>query len=196
MTTTSPKDPERRFWIAATAVTGGTGLTATAVPFVTSIAPSERARAIGAPFSFDLQGMKEGEPKTVEWRGQPVFALRRSPAMLEALQKHDDLLTDPRTKRSEQPSYAKNANRSVWPEINVMVGLCTHLGCTPTFKPTPGAADTSANWIGGFYCPGHGSKFDLAGRVFKNLPAPTTLVISLHHFASDASLLIGVDLKA
>jgi ubiquinol-cytochrome c reductase iron-sulfur subunit len=193
MTTTNPQDRDRRFWIAATAVTGGAGLTATAVPFVASLAPSERARAIGAPVGVDLQGMKKGELKTVEWRGQPVFVLRRSDDMLQSLQKHDDLLADPQSKRSDQPPYTKNLDRSIRPAYSVMVGICTHLGCIPTFRPNPGAADLGASWPGGFYCPCHGSKFDLAGRVFKNVPAPTNLVIPSYHFASDTSLLIGVD---
>ncbi|HRF10531.1 MAG TPA: ubiquinol-cytochrome c reductase iron-sulfur subunit [Candidatus Accumulibacter phosphatis] len=193
MTTTSLEDPDRRFWLAATAVAGGAGLIATVVPFVASLAPSERARAIGAPVGVDLQGMEEGKLRTVEWRGQPVFVLRRSADMLESLQKHDELLADPQSKQSDQPSYAENVDRSIRPEYIVMVGLCTHLGCIPTFRPTPGVADIGASWPGGFYCPCHGSKFDLAGRVFKDVPAPTNLVIPSYHFASDTSLLIGVD---
>jgi ubiquinol-cytochrome c reductase iron-sulfur subunit len=196
MTTTSLKDPNRRFWIAATAVTGGVGLTATAVPFVASLAPSERARAAGAPVDVDLRGMQEGELRTVAWRGQPVFVLRRSADMLESLQQHEDLLVDPKSMRSIQPTYTKNLDRSIQPEYSVMVGLCTHLGCIPTFRPIPGAADIGASWPGGFYCPCHGSKFDLAGRVFKNVPAPTNLVIPPYHFVSGGSLLIGVDPKA
>ena len=196
MTATSPKDPDRRFWLANTAVAGGVGLTATAVPFVASMAPSERARAIGAPVSVDLQGVKEGELRIAEWRGQPVFVLRRSADRLASLRKHDELLADPQSKRSDQPPYATNVGRSVRPEYGVMVGICTHLGCIPTFRPTPGAADLGAAWPGGFYCPCHGSKFDLAGRVFKSLPAPTNLAIPRYHFAADASLLIGVDPKA
>lgn len=196
MTTISPTDPDRRFWIAATTVTSGVGLAATAVPFVASMAPSERARAIGGPVDVDLQGMKEGELRTVEWRGQPVFVIRRSADMLESLLSHDDQLADPQSKRSDQPTYAKNVDRSIRPEYSVMVGLCTHLGCIPTFRPTPGAADIGASWPGGFYCPCHGSKFDLAGRVFKNVPAPTNLVVPPHHFVADARLLIGVDPNA
>ncbi|MEO5735602.1 MAG: ubiquinol-cytochrome c reductase iron-sulfur subunit [Rubrivivax sp.] len=191
MTTFNPKDRDRRLWIAATAVTGGAGLTATAVPFVASLAPSERARAIGSPVRVDLLGMKKGELKTVEWRGQPVFVLRRSDDMLQSLQKHGELLADPQSKRSDQPPYTQNLDRSIRPAYSVMVGICTHLGCIPTFRPNPGAADLGASWPGGFYCPCHGSKFDLAGRVFKNVPAPTNLVIPPHHFAADTSLLIG-----
>ncbi len=172
---------------------GGAGLTATAVPFVASMAPSERARAIGAPVSLNVQGMKAGELRTVPWRGQPVFVLRRSAEMLDSLPRHDELLADPQSVQSIQPLYAKNTDRSIRPGLGVLVGVCTHLGCIPTFRPTPGVADIGANWPGGFYCPCHGSKFDLAGRVFKNVPAPTNLVIPPYHFTSDTSLLIGVD---
>ncbi len=193
MTAINLKDRDRRLWIAATVVTGGAGLTATAVPFVASLAPSERARAVGAPVSVDLQGMQEGALSVVEWRGQPVFVLRRSVDMLDALQKHDELLADPQSKRSDQPPYAKNVDRSIQPAYSVMVGICTHLGCIPTFRPTPGAADLGASWPGGFYCPCHGSKFDLAGRVFKNVPAPTNLTVPPHHFVSASILLIGVN---
>lgn len=192
MTTHCPEDPSRRIWLTATAATGGVGLAATAVPFVASFAPSERARAIGAPVGFDPQGMEPGELQTVEWRGQPVFVLRRSAQMIQALQQHDDLLADPQSGRSMQPEYAANADRSIKPEIGVMVGICTHLGCIPTYRPTPGAADIGADWPGGFYCPCHGSKFDLAGRVFKNVPAPTNLVVPPHHFAADGRLFIGL----
>lgn len=193
MTSHCPKDPAKRIWLTATAVAGGAGLTATAVPFVASMSPSERARAIGAPVSVDLQGMQPGELRTVEWRGQPVFVLRRSAEMMGRLEQHDDLLADPLSKRSDQPEYAANADRSVNPEFGVMVGICTHLGCIPTFRPTPGAPDIGASWPGGFYCPCHGSKFDLAGRVFKNVPAPTNLVVPAHQLASTGRLLIGVD---
>jgi ubiquinol-cytochrome c reductase iron-sulfur subunit len=185
-------DAERRLWLTATTATGGAGLIATAVPFVASMAPSERARALGAPAEVDITGIKPGELTTVAWRGQPVFVLRRSPAMLDSLPRHDDLLADPGSRRSEQPEYAANMDRSAKPEIAVMVGICTHLGCIPTFRPTPGASDLGASWPGGFYCPCHGSKFDLAGRVFKNVPAPTNLVVPPYHFASASRLLIGL----
>jgi len=196
MTSHGPKDPAKRIWLTATAAAGGAGLTATAVPFVASMSPSERARAIGAPVRVDLQGMQPGELRTIEWRGQPGFVLRRSAEMQEILKRHDDLLADPQSKRSDQPEYAVNAARSIEPEFGVMVGICTHLGCIPTYRPTPGAADIGASWPGGFYCPCHGSKFDLAGRVFKNVPAPTNLVVPPHHFTSAGSLLIGVDANA
>ncbi|MEO7852689.1 MAG: ubiquinol-cytochrome c reductase iron-sulfur subunit [Rubrivivax sp.] len=192
MSSTIRIDPDRRRWLAATSAAGGAGLVATSVPFVSSMAPSERARALGAPVEVDLDGIKASQLKTVDWRGQPVFVLRRSPAMIEALNRHDDWLADPSSRRSDQPAYATNANRSVRPEIAVMVGVCTHLGCIPTFRPAPGTADIDASWPGGFYCPCHGSKFDLAGRVFKNVPAPSNLTVPPHHFTSASRLLVGV----
>lgn len=193
MNATVPDDPSRRHWLAATSVTGGAGLVATSVPFVASMAPSERARSAGAAVNVDLTGMLPGELRVAEWRGQPVFVLRRSPAMLAALALHDALLADPGSARSDQPTYARNAVRAARPAYGVMLAICTHLGCIPTFRPTPGAADLGADWPGGFYCPCHGSKFDLAGRVFKNVPAPTNLTVPPYHFATDSTLQIGVD---
>lgn len=188
-----PMDSERRRWLTTTSVAGGAGLIATSVPFVASMAPSDRARALGAPVELDIRDFAPGELRTVAWRGKPVFVLRRSTEMLDALTRHDDLLSDPRSMKSEQPDYARNIDRSIKPEFSVMVGLCTHLGCIPTFRPIPGAADLGANWPGGFFCPCHGSKFDLAGRVFKNVPAPTNLEVPPYHFAGDNRLLIGDD---
>lgn len=141
MSSTKPMDPDRRLWLTATSVAGGAGLVATAVPFVLSMTPSERARAMGAPVEVELQGIQPGELRTVERRGQPIFVLRRTPEMLDSLKRHDDLLADPKSRRSElQPEYATNVDRSIKPEISVMVGICTHLGCFPTFRPTPDAA--------------------------------------------------------
>ena len=195
MSVTTAIDADRRLWLTATSLAGGAGLVATAVPFVASMAPSERARALGAPVEVEVQGLRPGELRTVEWRGQPVFVLRRSAQMLDSLARHDDLLADPNSRRSDQPAYAANADRAIKPEIAVMVAVCTHLGCIPTFRPKPGAADIGESWPGGFYCPCHGSKFDFAGRVFKNVPAPTNLAVPPYHFASDTTLLIGVDAK-
>lgn len=186
-------DAGRRRLVVATSVIGGAGVAATAVPFVASLSPSERARAQGAPVEFDVQAMQSDELRTVEWRGKPVFVLRRSPQTLASLPRHDDLLADPLSNRSEQPSYAANPVRSTRPEFLVLVGICTHLGCIPSFRPEPGAADLGASWPGGFFCPCHGSKFDFAGRVFKNVPAPTNLTVPPYHFASGTTLLIGVD---
>lgn len=196
MSSDAPVDPARRRWAMTASIAGGAGIAATAWPFAESLAPSERARALGAPVDTEVQTIKPGELRTVEWRGQPIFILRRTPEMLAALSKHDDLLADPQSRRSEQPAYATNVTRSLKPDLLVLVGLCTHLGCIPTFRPQPGAPDIGASWPGGFYCPCHGSKFDLAGRVFKNVPAPTNLVVPPYEFASETALLIGVDAKA
>lgn len=196
MSATHPIDPARRLWMTTASVAGGAGLVASAVPFVASLAPSERARALGAPVEVGLQGMGPGELKIVEWRGKPVFVLRRSQDQLASLERHDDLLADPRSRRSEQPDYASNTARSARPEFAVLEAVCTHLGCIPTFRPTPGSPEIDASWPGGFFCPCHGSKFDLAGRVFKNVPAPTNLSVPRYQFTSDSTLLIGVDSKA
>lgn len=186
-----PADPIRRQWLAAATATGGVGVIAASVPFVASMAPSERARALGAPVDIDVAAIRPGELHTVEWRGKPVWILHRTPAMIQALQGHDDLLSDPRSMREQQPGYARNTVRSVRPEIGVFVAICTHLGCVPAFRPEPGAADLGASWPGGFYCPCHGSRFDLAGRVFKNVPAPSNLEVPPHHYAGASKLIIG-----
>ena len=191
-----PVDPQRRLWMTATTVLGGAGLVASAAPFVASLAPSERVRALGAPVGVELQAIQPGDIRTVEWRGKPVFVLRRTQDMLDSLARHDDLLADPPSRRSIQPAYARNALRSSKPEIAVLEAVCTHLGCIPSFRPAVGAPDIGAAWPGGFYCPCHGSKFDFAGRVFKNVPAPTNLTVPPHQFASDSMLLIGVDANA
>jgi ubiquinol-cytochrome c reductase iron-sulfur subunit len=166
------------------------------MPFVASWAPSERARASGAAVEVDLSGLQPSELRTVEWRGKPVFVLRRSPAMLAALDRHDDLLADPPSRRSQQPADASNAVRSVRPEFAVLEAVCTHLGCVPTFRPIAGAADIGADWPCGFFCPCHGSKFDFAGRVFRNVPAPTNLTVPPTRFATDTALVIGADAAA
>ncbi len=184
-------DSQRRQWLAAATVAGGAGLAATAIPFVASFGPSEKARALGAPVEVPLQHLELGELKTVEWRGKPVFVLRRSQAMLAALAHIDALLLDPKLTRTNEPEYARNMLRSVKPEVLVLVGICTHLGCIPSFRPDPGDSDLGASWPGGFYCPCHGSKFDLAGRVFKNVPAPTNLEVPSYQFTDESTLLIG-----
>ncbi len=186
-------DTGRRRLVITTSVIGGAGLAATTVPFVASLSPSEKARAQGAPVEFDVQTMQSDELRTVEWRGKPIFVLRRSLQVLASLPRHDDFLADPLSRRSEQPDYAVNPERSSRPEFLVLEGICTHLGCIPSFRPEPGAADLGASWPGGFYCPCHGSKFDFAGRVFKNVPAPTNLTVPPYHFVSGSTLLIGVD---
>lgn len=176
----------------ACSAAGSVGILATSVPFVASMAPSERARAFGAPVEVDVGTVKPGELRTVEWRGRPVWVLRRNADMLAALRSHDGLLSDPRsTRQGQQPGYARNDLRSVKPDIAVLVAICTHLGCVPIFRPEPGAPDIGAAWPGGFFCPCHGSKFDLAGRVFKNVPAPSNLEVPPHHYTGESSLLVG-----
>ena len=190
--TATPPDPARRVWLTAASVAGGAGIVATSVPFVVSMAPSERARALGAPVEIDVRPIKPGELQTVEWRGKPVWVLRRTTDMLATLRSHDDLLSDPHSsRRGQQPDYARNDLRSLKPDIAVLVAICTHLGCVPSFRPMPGSADIGASWPGGFYCPCHGSKFDLAGRVFKNVPAPSNLEVPPHRYTGESKLLIG-----
>ncbi|MBC7414998.1 MAG: ubiquinol-cytochrome c reductase iron-sulfur subunit [Herminiimonas sp.] len=184
-------DPHRRQWIAATAGMGAAGLVATLIPFVESMTPSEAAKAAGAPVEADIATLAPGVLKTVEWRGKPVWILHRTEAMLASLGGHDGLLADPHSSQPQQPPYAKNAVRSARPALLVLVGICTHLGCVPTFRPQPGTPDLGADWPGGFYCPCHGSRFDLAGRVFKNVPAPLNLAVPDYAFLSDTRVLIG-----
>ncbi len=189
--TATSTDLARRHWIAATSAAGGVGIAATCVPFIASMAPSERARALGAPVEVDVSAIKPGKLQTVEWRGKPVWVLHRTVEMSEALRKHDELLSDPNSTREQQPDYARNDLRSIKPEFTVLIAICTHPGCIPMFRPQPGAADIGASWPGGFYCPCHGSKFDLAARVFKNVPAPSNLEVPPHHYPSESRLLIG-----
>jgi ubiquinol-cytochrome c reductase iron-sulfur subunit len=189
-----PGDPDRRFWLATTAAAGGVAAVATAIPFVSTFAPSERAKAAGGPVDVDLSDIPPGGMKTVEWRGKPVWVVRRTPEMLAALQGHDAELADPQSAQPQQPDYAQNVARAIQPEVFVAIGICTHLGCSPTSVPQ-GTANPSlpADWPGGFFCPCHGSTFDGAGRVFKNKPAPTNLEIPPYRYASDTRLVIGDD---
>jgi len=185
-------DPERRTWLLATGAAGGMAAVATAIPFVSSLAPSQRARAQGAAVEVDISDLAPGDSKTVEWRGKPVWIMRRTPEMLAALPALDGQLADPKSLREQQPDYAQNAWRSVKPEIFVAVGICTHLGCSPSAVPAgSGNPSVGADWPGGFFCPCHGSTFDAAGRVFKNKPAPSNLEIPPHRYVSEARLLIG-----
>jgi len=187
-------DTQRRTWLIATGTAGGAAAIATAVPFVASFAPSERAKALGAAVEVDISDLAPGAMKTVEWRGKPVWVVRRTAEMLAALQGQDARLADPQSAKDQQPEYARNASRSVRPEIFVAVGICTHLGCSPSSVPA-GTANPSvdADWQGGFFCPCHGSTFDGAGRVFKNKPAPTNLEVPPHRYLSDTRIVIGED---
>jgi len=184
----------RHFLTVATAVTAGAGAAATAVPFVASFKPSARAQALGAPVERDVSKLEPGAMVKVEWRGKAVFILRRTEAMLDELNRIADLLADPNSEvADQQPNYAVNVWRSIRPEYLVVEGVCTHLGCAPTARFDLGAGDLGADWPGGFFCPCHGSKFDLAGRVFKSVPAPTNLIVPPHRFVNDTTILIGVD---
>lgn len=190
----SPDSDERRNWLIATGVAGGVAAAATAVPFVASFTPSERARASGAPVEVDISDLAPGTMKTVEWRGKPVWIVRRTAEMIAQLNKPNPELADPGSSSSEQPAYAQNPLRSARPEIFVAVGICTHLGCSPVSVPAgSGNPSVGENWPGGYFCPCHGSTFDAAGRVYRNKPAPTNLEVPPHRFLTDSRLLIGED---
>ena len=186
---------KRRFLIAATATVGGAAGVAVAVPFVMSMMPSQRAKAAGAPVEVDIGKIEPGAILAVEWRGKPVWIVNRTQAMLDLLVKHDGKLKDPQSKEEQQPDYAKNNFRSIKPQYLVAVGICTHLGCSPTYRSELGPADLGADWPGGFFCPCHGSKFDLAARVFKDVPAPANLEIPPHKYLSETRIIIGDDSK-
>ena len=192
-------DSGRRVLLAATCAAGGVAGLATAGAFVSTFQPSERAKAAGAPVEVDIAGMAPGELKTVEWRGKPVWILKRSPEMVAALPKLDDQLADPKSQRNPDeltPEYARNEHRSIKPDILVAVGICTHLGCSPTTKLQPGPQPSLPDdWQGGFLCPCHGSTFDLSARVFKNKPAPTNMDVPPYMYLSDSRIVIGKDEK-
>lgn len=188
---------KRRFLVAVSSAVGGAVAVGTAVPFVSSLMPSARALAAGAPVEVDLSKVEPGMLLTVEWRGKPVWIVHRTTEMLGMLGKHDDKLTDPNSETSsQQPAYCQNVTRSINPEFLVAVGICTHLGCSPTYRKEVAPADLGADWPGGFFCPCHGSRFDLAARVFTGSPAPTNLVIPPHKYLSDTKLLVGEDQQA
>ncbi|MEN9659241.1 MAG: ubiquinol-cytochrome c reductase iron-sulfur subunit [Pseudomonadota bacterium] len=184
---------KRRFLLIATGVAGAVAGAGVATPFIASFFPSERAKAAGAPVELDISKLELGQQVTTEWRGKPVWVVKRTPEMLANLPKLDSKLTDPTSAASEQPEYCNNAARSIKPEIWVALGVCTHLGCSPTFRPDLAPADLGPEWLGGFYCPCHGSKFDLAGRVYSGVPAPKNLDIPPHKYITEARLLIGDD---
>ena len=186
---------KRRFLVVATSVVGGVGVAAMAVPFVMSMWPSERAKAAGAPIEVDISKIEMGQKIDVEWRGKVVWLIRRTPEMLASLPKLDSRVADPKSEEPQQPKDCKNEYRSIKPELWVAVGICTHLGCSPTFRPEIAPADLGPDWLGGFFCPCHQSKFDLAGRVYKGVPAPTNLVIPPYKFVSDTMIVIGEDTK-
>lgn len=185
----------RRFLTAATTVVGGVGVVYAVVPFLSYMQPSARTQAAGAPVEVDISKLEPGQMITVQWRGKPIWVLRRTQRMLETLPELNDELRDPDSKiASQQPPYAANLHRSRRPEILVLVGICTHLGCSPKFRPEPGSV--SEEWAGGFFCPCHGSTFDFAGRVFQGVPAPTNLVVPPYQFLTDNLLLVGADQRS
>jgi ubiquinol-cytochrome c reductase iron-sulfur subunit len=191
-------DPHRRRLLTViTTGVGAIGAAFAAVPFVRSMMPSARAKAAGAPVEVDIAKLESGQLHTVEWRGKPVWILKRTPEMLAALKRGEGLLVDPdSTVTTQQPQYAQNRTRSIKPETLVLVGICTHLGCSPDKRLAAGTASgLGPEWPGGFFCPCHGSKFDLAGRVFKNVPAPTNLIVPMHSYLSSTRIILGVDQK-
>ncbi len=195
----TPVDTSKRTWLIASTCAGAVGGAAVAVPFVSTFQPSERAKAAGAAVEVDISALKPGEKMTVEWRGKPVWIVKRTPEQLESLNKTESQLADPGSERKAYPNpdYVKNQHRSIKPEIFVAVGICTHLGCSPSDKFQTGAQPSLPDdWLGGFLCPCHGSTFDIAGRVFKIKPAPDNLEIPPHMYLTDTKLLIGEDKKA
>ena len=186
----------RRNLLIATSVVGGAGVATAAWPFIASMTPSAKAQGLGAPVEVDISKLESGAKLTVAWRGKPVWIISRDKQMLDLLGKHDDRLTDPKSEGSVQPEYCKNPYRSIKPELMVAVGICTHLGCSPSDKLKPESDnETGPNWPGGFYCPCHGSRFDLATRVFNGSPAPTNLVVPPHKYLSPTLIRIGDDSK-
>ncbi len=186
---------KRRFLVTATSIVGGIGATAAAAPFVASMLPSERAKAAGAPVEANIRNLAPGAMQIIEWRGKPVWILRRTAAMLANIRGADTLVSDPQSEMPQQPDYARNEFRSIKPDIAVIVGVCTHLGCSPQFKSADNKAEMGQAWEGGFYCPCHGSKFDLAGRVLKGSPAPTNLVVPPYELVGDDRIIIGSDMR-
>ena len=194
MSTDNVDTRRRRFLVNSTSVVAAVGAGFVAVPFLSSWMPSERAKNAGAPVEVDISKLEEGRLMIVEWQSKPVWIVKRSAKTLSDLVSLDGNLRDPASENiDQQPTYAQNENRSIKPEIAVLVGICTHLGCSPTFRPDIAAADLGADWLGGFFCPCHSSKFDLAGRVYQGVPAPTNLVVPPHKYLSDNVIVVGED---
>lgn len=184
----------RRFLTAGVSVVGGAGAAAAAVPFIISMQPSEKAKTAGAPVEVDISKIEPGQRIIVKWRGKPVWIVRRTQEMIDALPSLNDQLADPESDNvDQQPTYVNKINRAIRPDVLVMVGICTHLGCSPSYKPEMGAEGLGADWQGGFFCPCHGSRFDLAGRVYKSVPAPDNMVIPPYRYLSDTLIVIGED---
>lgn len=187
----------RRFLVGATAVVGAVGAVGVAIPFLGSWQPSAKARAAGAPVQVDMSKLEAGQQMTVEWRGKPVWLVRRDDAAIERLKEIDpSRLRDPDSEAPQQPDYVDPVLRSIKPEYMVLVGICTHLGCVPSYRPEPGAADLGGDWPGGYFCPCHGSRFDLAGRVFTGVPAPLNLLVPPYRYDTDTTIVIGEEQEA
>jgi len=183
----------RRFLLLATSAVGGVGAATTLVPFVSSMQPSAKAQAAGAPVEADISKLEPGQIMTVEWRGKPVWVVRRTPETLVNLKSLDKDLRDPKSENSQQPAYASNEHRAIDPEYLVVVGICTHLGCAPTFRPDLAPIDLGPAWKGGFFCPCHGSRYDLAGRVYQGVPAPLNLEVPPYNYLSATRIMVGQD---
>lgn len=186
----------RRFLIGATSVVGGVGVVGAAVPFLGSWNPSAKAEAAGAPVTVNVSKIEPGQQITVEWRGQPVWIIRRTDEMIENIEKLNDRVKDPNSEAPQQPEYIDGILRSLKPEFAVLVGLCTHLGCVPSYRPEVAPADLGDEWLGGLFCPCHGSRYDMAGRVYAAQPAPSNLVVPPYRFDDDSTLTIGLDPEA
>ena len=184
---------KRRLLVTGASVVGGAGAVALAIPFVSSMSPSAKAKAAGAPVEADIGKLAPGQLVIVEWRGKPVWVVNRTEETLAALEGNRDRLSDPDSEVPQQPEYAQNVNRSIKPKYLVMIGICTHLGCSPTYRPDLAPADLGSDWTGGFFCPCHGSKFDFSGRVYKGVPAPTNLEVPPYAYLTDTRLIIGED---
>lgn len=183
----------RRLLTAAAGVMGGAGAAAAAAPFVLSLQPSAKAQAAGAPVEVDISMLEPGQRLTVEWRGKPIWIVRRTKDMLQTLPVLNSVLSDPNSEKSSQPKYAKNISRSIKPEILVLTGICTHLGCSPNFRPDMAPTDLGADWKGGFFCPCHGSRYDISGRVYSGVPAPTNMDVPPHRYKTESLIQIGID---
>ena len=193
MSSSDVSTARRRFLTGAVAVMGGIGSAFGAVPFIAAWTPSDRAKAIGAPVEVDISKLEVGSVVVVKWQGKPVWVVRRDEASLASIRKLDGLVRDPDSTEEMQPAYATNENRSIKAEYVVLVGICTHLGCSPTYRPEIAPVDLGPEWEGGFFCPCHGSRFDLAGRVYPGVPAPSNLEVPPHKYLSDSRILVGVD---
>jgi len=194
---TDASDPKRRrLLVLGASAVGGLGVAAVAMPMVASMLPSARAKAAGAPVEVDISKIGSGQIITVEWRGKPVWVVNRTEEQLGRLEDNPARLSDPGSEQPQQPEYAMNDTRSIKPEFLVVVGVCTHLGCSPTYRPDVAPADLGSSWEGGFFCPCHGSKFDLAGRVYAGMPAPINLEIPPYRFVDDGTIVVGEDSDA